>query len=149
MTHNETVDFTNLNNNSADASEISSIEEEFEEGNGVSLRQFYKQKWILYPDDVFKQYWNMIICLALLYTASITPIRVVFVTDTSEELDDWDILDFIIDSIFGVDIFISFFSAYYDSEDELVVDSKKIMWTYLCGWFCFDFISIFPFSLIL
>jgi hypothetical protein len=91
----------------------------------------------------------MIICLALLYTASITPIRVVFVTDTSEVRDDWDILDFIIDSIFAVDIFISFFSAYYDSEDELVVDSKKIVWTYLSGWFCFDFISIFPFSLIL
>jgi hypothetical protein len=28
MTHNETVDFTNLNNNSADASEISSLEED-------------------------------------------------------------------------------------------------------------------------
>lgn len=56
-------------------------------------------------------------------------------------------MDRTIDVIFGVDIIINFFSAYYDKNDEIVFSKKKIAARYLKGWFLIDFLGVFPISL--
>jgi len=45
-----------------------------------------------------------------------------------------------------MDIFINFITAYFDQEDNLVVDKKVIAIKYLKGWFTLDVISVLPFE---
>ena len=58
---------------------------------------------------------------ALLYTALLMPVRIAFVAD---DVLFWVIADWMIDSLFFIDVFINFFSAYFDNDDNLVVDRK-------------------------
>ncbi len=51
--------------------------------------------------------------------------------------------------IFGLDIIINFFSAYYDKNDDIIIDKKKIAVRYLKGWFLIDFLGVFPVSLLI
>jgi hypothetical protein len=82
----------------------------------------------------------------LLYTGIITPFRVCFY---KEDPLQWIIVDSLIDCLFAIDIFVSLFSAYYDSYDNLILDRKVIMKHYIRGWFILDFTAILPLSHIL
>jgi hypothetical protein len=85
-------------------------------------------------------------CRLLIYTATVTPFRVAFYDVDS---DFWIGLDIFIDSCFLLDIILNFFTAYFDAEDELVLDRKNIAIHYITGWLFVDFISILPVSFIL
>ena len=50
------------------------------------------------------------------------------------------------ESVFVIDMISSFFIAYIDSNDELIVNPISIQIRYLCSWFLFDLISIIPFA---
>ena len=52
------------------------------------------------------------------------------------------------DSLFLVDIFLCFNTAYYDEDYETVEDRCVIAKTYLSGWFTIDLLAIFPFDLL-
>lgn len=51
--------------------------------------------------------------------------------------------------IFAIDMIMSFFSAYINSEDKLEKKLNKIALNYLEGWFLIDFISVFPINIII
>jgi len=80
--------------------------------------------------------------IIVLYSAIFTPYNLAFSDSYTES-----VFDIIIDILFGVDLVLNFFCAYYDSEENLVKSRRKIVTTYLKGWFIIDFISIFPFYL--
>jgi len=42
---------------------------------------------------------------------------------------------------------LTFFSCYQDQETELIDDRSKITKNYLTGWFFIDFMSVFPFDI--
>jgi lipid-A-disaccharide synthase-like uncharacterized protein len=63
------------------------------------------------------------LALVLAYTAIITPFRVAFLIDSDDSIS-WNIIDYVTDSIFGIDIIVNFFSAYYDSNDDLITSHK-------------------------
>ena len=48
--------------------------------------------------------------------------------------------------IFVIDMISSFFIAYIDNNDELIVNPISIQTRYLCSWFFFDLLSIVPFA---
>ena len=77
----------------------------------------------------------------LLFTAVVTPFRISFY---DEEPLEWIITNTIVDVLFAIDIVLNFFSAYFDSSEELITDKNKIAKEYLKGWFTIDFISILP-----
>lgn len=56
------------------------------------------------------------------------PIRIAFLTDDGGDDDNgntlWPIVEYLIDSIFLGDIILTFFSAYFDRDDSLVVNKK-------------------------
>jgi len=54
------------------------------------------------------------------------------------------VIDNIIDVIFSIDIIINFFSAYYDQNDDIVIDKRKIAIKYIKSWFIIDFLGVFP-----
>jgi Ion transport protein len=96
---------------------------------------------VILPDDGFKKKWDMLITLMLLFTAVVSPYRIAFVEVDSEA---WTIVESMTDGIFGIDLILNFFYAYYDSQDEVVDSRKKIAMSYLKGWFVIDFFTIIP-----
>ncbi len=98
---------------------------------------------ILFPDDPAKIRWEMLISTVLIFTAITTPLRLAF--SDSDDLT-WTLINNIVDSMFGIDIFVCFFTAYEDKNEELVYDRKKIALEYIKSWFFIDLLSIIPVS---
>ena len=81
----------------------------------------------------------------MIYICIVLPYRVAFLEDE----DGWMIPDIILDVFFFLEIVISFFTAYNDENDTLIVSHKRICSNYLKTWFIFDFLSAFPFENVL
>ena len=105
-----------------------------------------KKNFIILPDSKFKKLWDSLIAIVILYSSICTPYKLAFIDSNSNKED---VVDIIVDVLLGIDLVLNFFSAYYDSEENLVKSRKKIIIKYLKGWFAIDFISIFPFFLII
>ena len=60
----------------------------------------------------------------IVFTAMVTPYRIAFYeTDALE----WQIIDYIIDILFAVDIVLNFFTAYYKDNDEVtLIDNLRV-----------------------
>ena len=61
-----------------------------------------------------------------------------------KEYPIWDYLDMTVDLFFFIDVIITFFTPYLDSEGKPVVSMKKIACRYLKFWFWLDFFSVLP-----
>ena len=60
----------------------------------------------------------------------------------------WIIIDLIMDFFFGIEIVLTFFKAYYDSNFILIDKRGKIAKAYLKTWFFVDLIAIIPINVI-
>jgi len=97
------------------------------------------------PNSKFKQFWNMLMFLLIVYTALVVPVRIPLEEETSEA---WLIADVITDSLFMIDVLINFISAFEDEQGEVVKSRKLIAISYLKSWFFVDLTSCIPISLI-
>jgi len=95
------------------------------------------------PNSRFKIFWNFVIIILLLYTATFITYRVAFIDTDSELLI---VLDYIMDTLFGIDIIINFISAYEISETKVETWFKKIAKKYVLSWFVLDTLAIIPFQ---
>ena len=114
----------------------------------------YSQKipWhIINPAGTFKNIANIIMLFLLMYTFTIMPYLVAF--KDVEIGSNWFIADTIVDSLFFIDIIITFNTAIEIgkndgfSKPKFVLDRRKIIMNYLKGSFVIDVISIWPFYL--
>lgn len=96
---------------------------------------------MILPDDPIKQKWDLLITFMLLFTALVSPYRIAFVDYDSQI---WVVVETITDCIFGLDLILNFFFAFYDQQDEVVDTRSKIAMTYLKGWFTIDVLTILP-----
>lgn len=112
-----------------------------------SITQVNKIKpwYVIHPEVLWKIWFDSIASLALIYCITVLPVRIAF-EDKNTSLD---IIDIIIDCIFGLDMLFNFFEAYEDEQGDLILDPHKIQMRYLTGWFFVDFMATFPFSLVL
>lgn len=109
-----------------------------------------KKRYICYPEDRLKNIWEVVISLSLMIACTTTPVYIAFHDSSeTEEMSSWEIMNLVLDCIFGVDIFIMFLSAFFDDEFYLVDEMKQIALNYLRGWFIIDFLAIFPFDKII
>ena len=99
--------------------------------------------WIILPDNPYKKMWDLLIAFLILYSAIITPYEIAF-SDNNKV--SW--FEVLIDILLGIDIVLTFFSAYTDDEENLVKNHKKIIKKYLKSWFIVDIISVLPVSYI-
>lgn len=95
--------------------------------------------YILDPQAKFMIVWSLLGVVFMVYVITLMPYIMVFVEDGT-----FDAFENIVRIYFILDIFINFFTAYYDSEGILITSCKKIILHYLKGWFFIDFISSFP-----
>ncbi|XP_075086816.1 potassium channel KAT3 isoform X3 [Nicotiana tabacum] len=85
----------------------------------------------------------MFLLILVIYTAWITPFEFAFL---KYKIDGFVIFDNIVNCLFAIDIFLTFFMAYLHPESYILVDDpKKIAIRYLSTWFMFDVCSTVPF----
>lgn len=111
-----------------------------------SLPEFEGKKMLLYPDDLAIELWGVLITFLMLYTATVTPYRVALV---DVDAAGWQVLDFMIDGVFAVDVVINCFLCYYDDQMSLVTSHLSIIIRYLRTWMFLDILASIPFQAIL
>ena len=75
--------------------------------------------------------WDLYIAALLIYSCMTTPARIAF--SYEDGIFQWQVSENVIDSCFGLDILLTFFSAIED-EDLKVIDDRKIIFkNYICG----------------
>lgn len=107
-----------------------------------------KKPFIIYPDNNYKRYWDVLVAILLVISVVTTPVDLAF-PSYSEDDDGYKYFIYTIDFLFLFDIIINFNSAFENHLLELEDDRKAIILNYLKLWFFIDFFSIFPFELIL
>ena len=108
--------------------------------------QVVREKKLFYPDDKYKEFWDLFMTVILLITCVITPYNIAFV---QKENVTSRIISGIIDALFGIDMLVIFNSVYFDEQLGLIVDRKNIAKNYLSGWFTVDLLAIIPFDILL
>lgn len=106
-----------------------------EYGNKPNNRKLKKLKiqksFIIYQDNNIKMVWDLYIALLLIYSCMSTPAKIAF--SYGEGIFSWQVSDNVIDSSFGLDIVLSFFSAIEDDDLKVIDDRYIIIKNYLCG----------------
>ena len=83
--------------------------------------------------------------VVLIVTCVMTPLSIAF--NDIENVDPKSaVIDYIIDSLFLIDIFVIFNTAYYNDDSEIIDDRKEIAGSYARGWFTIDLLAIIPFD---
>lgn len=105
-----------------------------------------KTKWwdrfLIHPNSRMKITWDLIVIVLSVYNSLIIPYDFAY---TVEESVYFVAIDYIIDSFFILDIFISFRTIYQDKTDDDVLDGKKIAINYIMyGRFPVDVIASMP-----
>ena len=102
--------------------------------------------------------WDMCTTSALVYTALVTPVEIAYLEPSSCASEPFFIINRLIDSVFILDMVLQFFVMYRvekdtdriaeDMEDghsdRWVLDRRKIVRHYVCGWFLFDLVTVAP-----
>jgi len=111
---------------------------------------------LLNPRSQMMQYWDFATLSALFFTATVTPYEVCMMWEEQsfETLIESGMLplfiaNWIVNSIFIVDMGFNFFLPYKESIKKgggTVKSHKRIARHYLCGWFPIDLISVIPFD---
>ncbi|XWS12371.1 hypothetical protein CRYUN_Cryun37aG0084100 [Craigia yunnanensis] len=112
---------------------------------GARINQATKlRRSIISPFNPHYRAWEMWLVVLVIYSAWICPFEFAFLTYKKDALF---IVDNIVNGFFAVDIILTFFVAYLDSQSYLLVDDpKKIAIRYISTWFAFDVCSTAPFQ---
>jgi potassium voltage-gated channel Eag-related subfamily H protein 7 len=88
--------------------------------------------------------YDMIVMIALIYTTLVTPYEVAILKTA---YNTRFIVNWVVDSVYIVDMLRSFFTAYEDPKTNSLIRSMHlIVRHYLRSWFIIDFVSIIPFD---
>ncbi|KAI3456014.1 hypothetical protein Pfo_012677 [Paulownia fortunei] len=102
------------------------------------------RRHIVSPFNARYRAWEMFLILLVIYSAWICPFEFAFLAYKQDALF---VIDNIVNSFFAVDIVLTFFVAYLDSQSYLLIDDpRKIAIRYLSTWFIFDVCSTVPFQ---
>jgi hypothetical protein len=125
-------------------------------------KEEYKQNWpraysilkkkdttashnIIYPHETRKIVWDFFVGALIMESVIIVPLRLGFHVTSSGVAAYFDVF---VDLCFGIDMVLTFFTA-YEQESVMIVDHMNICKNYLKSWFAIDFMSTFPFDLII
>ena len=101
---------------------------------------------VVHPQAPFKQSWDFGMFLLIAYLLVAIPYQVAFGVATPEGQPPsfFDVWDIIVDALFWFDICLSFNTAFYDKQKQLVVSRKEIARGYLKLWFWIDLLAAIP-----
>lgn len=129
--------------------------------------------WTILHYSPFKAFWDWLILFLVIYTAIVTPYVASFIPTRDVTLDEKRdklnrdpetgrdtgpvtvysdplvIVDYIVDIMFIIDIFINFRTTFVDENDEVVSHPCRIAVHYLKTWFIIDLVAAIPFELLI
>eukprot|EP01043_Picozoa_sp_COSAG02_P000279 COSAG02_NODE_5_length_66751_cov_63.939148_25_plen_841_part_00 len=100
-------------------------------------------KGIRDPDSLSSGMWDLFGLLLLICVSVLVPLRSCFEVEVEPFSGAW-FFDLFTDVYFVVDLFLNFFTAYYDDKGMREFRKSKIRWNYLRGWFVIDLVSCLP-----
>lgn len=74
---------------------------------------------MILPDNSYKRFWDLIIAGVILYSSIVLPYKIAFVDE-----EEGQAIDISFDILLAIDIILNFFSAYIDSEDNVIKNRK-------------------------
>jgi hypothetical protein len=113
----------------------------------VEMPKPFLKRLIISPDAKWKSVFDIWVLLFVGYSCIWNILVFAFTFTTSKNLEYFNL---IIEFVFQLDFFLTFFQSYKHPETyEVIDDYKLIAINYFWGWFWIDLISIFPFTLFL
>ena len=95
--------------------------------------------------------WDLIMVICLLFTATVTPVEVVFL-DGGQYITSLWVVNRVVDLCFICDIVLTFFLGFQHPSEKgghYVFNSYYIALTYVQGWFVIDLATVLPFWLLI
>merc|ERR1719502_572426 len=119
------------------------VEADREKGifHNMSAAQLWAKHHMVHPETMRKIQWDLIVGVMIVWSVVVVPMRIAF---NVEPRGGMLVLDILIDVCFGIDLFMSFRTAFFTSHRELIYDSWRVTKNYLQGWFTIDFVTTFP-----
>ena len=103
-------------------------------------------KYVFDPNSTIIMCWDLIVCVALVFTTFVTPFEIAIL---STQLDALFVLNRLFDLIFLWDIYVNMRVAYFDQDNGIwIVDPWKCARRYLASWFLIDAISLVPWDVL-
>uniref|UniRef100_H2Z0V3 Cyclic nucleotide-binding domain-containing protein n=1 Tax=Ciona savignyi TaxID=51511 RepID=H2Z0V3_CIOSA len=119
----------------------------------------YIHKWTILHYSLFKAVWDWLILILVIYTAIFTPFTAAFLRHEVKPeaevpqqgynfTEPLNVIEFLVDIFFVIDILINFRTTYVNKNDEVVSKPGKIAIHYFKGWFLIDLVAAVPFDLL-
>ena len=110
-----------------------------------------KRSYVLHPEKTkILRWWDLITSIALIYTATLTPLETAFVPPVmgpSAWRDPWFVINRCLDVVFFLDLLLQFFICYQTGNAYAgrmwVEDHRRIVVHYLSSWFALDAFTVF------
>ena len=126
------------------AEEIDRAESRQERRNTLDAKAAPLNWHSIHPHGKFRQRWDIFNVILIIYSSLVIPFRLGFAYTPAMGLQ---ILDYIVDGCFGVDIIFNFCTGLESKDKSISYDKQKILKAYMMGWFWIDFVSFFPWEL--
>jgi len=115
--------------------------------NKVAGPFFVSGTSVFNPDHPALQIWDVVVALVIVYSVLTLPVQLAFEWDPQDMI--FVALNWFIDALFAVDIFVHFNTAFLNESSRserqnMITDRKEITIRYLAGWFAIDFLSTVP-----
>mmetsp|Transcript_3604 Transcript_3604/g.9074 ORF Transcript_3604/g.9074 Transcript_3604/m.9074 type:complete len:853 (+) Transcript_3604:70-2628(+) len=106
-------------------------------------------QFVMRPDNVVRLVFDGILVCALIYTTVLCPVAATYFDDHDDFRDSAiGIVLQIVDSVFLIDIVLSFRTGYFDGNTgNTILDPKQIAHHYLRRWFWLDIVTVWPIAL--
>ncbi|KAL9966325.1 hypothetical protein ACROYT_G024379 [Oculina patagonica] len=125
--------------------------------------------WTILHYSPFKAFWDWLVLFLVIYTAIVTPYVASFILTRDKQQEERNkdpetrkntgpvniysdplvIVDYIVDVMFIIDIFINFRTTFVDINDEVVSHPCRIAVHYCKTWFVIDLVAAIPFELLI
>jgi len=77
----------------------------------VNINKKLLKRWIIYTDNKWKSYWDLIMTALVVLTCIFTPYAMAFIQESSDEMT---IFEQLMNLFFLIDMILVFFSAFHD-----------------------------------
>ena len=123
--------------------------------------------WTILHFSPFKAIWDWLVLALVTYTAVVTPYMASFVLAKDQEKEEYEkqfsnatsvnnfgysdpmsIVDYVVDIMFVIDIFINFRTTYVDGNNDVISSPCRIAVHYMKTWFIIDMLAAIPFELL-
>jgi len=109
--------------------------------SATEFNEMKSSKFLITPSGYIRNRTDMLVILALLFVATVTPFEVAFISEIPTVLL---VLNRMIDVIFGADIILNLLTPFQKQSGVWVTDHKEIAKNYIKSWFFLDLLSVLP-----